>query len=166
MNQSLQVAIDNLEIADVYIKSSAFYVKDGVEPKFDLSGEDVIIQSKHVVKRAEKIQVFNNNDESELILRVFIDVGIRWVFSSEEELDEQTEALAEIGAVFVAEYFMNSDLGQEAIDAFSLNNASYHVWPYWREYLMNTCGRMNLPKIALPAMQLAQNRYQGSDLES
>lgn len=58
----------------------------------------------------------------------------------------------------VAEYRMSEDPGKESLKEFALRNASYHIWPYWREYLMGQCLRMNLPKVILPAVQFAQNR--------
>ncbi len=65
--------------------------------------------------------------------------------------------MALIEATFVAEYMLSSIPENEALNAFALNNASYHVWPYWREYLMNQCLRMNLPKVIVPITQFARN---------
>jgi hypothetical protein len=31
-----------------------------------------------------------------------------------------------------------------------LHNASFHLWPFWREYVVSQCNRMNLPKISIP----------------
>ena len=45
--------------------------------------------------------------------------------------------------------------GQDALEHFALRNASFHVWPYWREYLANQCRRMNLPPVMLPMRQFA-----------
>jgi hypothetical protein len=62
---------------------------------------------------------------------------------------------AVIEAQFCAEYLMaDKDLDEEALTFYALHNASYHVWPYWREYLMNMCNRLNLPKIPVPTMQV------------
>lgn len=58
----------------------------------------------------------------------------------------------------VAEYRMTEDPGKDSLKAFALRNASHHVWPYWREYLMGQSLRMNLPKLILPAVQLARNQ--------
>lgn len=50
--------------------------------------------------------------------------------SPEDENDPDIKAFVE--ADFIAEYQLTAELEQEAIDAFALKNASYHVWPYWR----------------------------------
>ena len=57
----------------------------------------------------------------------------------------------------VAEYQMDGNPGAEALKVFALKNASYHIWPFWREYLSSLCLRMNLPKVVLPIRQLASN---------
>jgi hypothetical protein len=63
---------------------------------------------------------------------------------------------AVISGLMVAEYDMREDPGEDALKEFALRNASYHVWPYWRELLASQCQRMNLPKLVLPAVQFAQ----------
>lgn len=67
------------------------------------------------------------------------------------------EELGRIEANYVAEYEILGDLSKECLDAFALKNASYHVWPYWREFIASSCSRMNVPKQVLPTMQLPQN---------
>ena len=51
----------------------------------------------------------------------------------------------------------DTSLDDDSLKAFALNNASYHIWPFWREYLMSMCNRMNLPKIAVPTFQVKNN---------
>ena len=62
-----------------------------------------------------------------------------------------------IEAEFVAEYAMGEQLEKDCLDEFALRNASYHVWPYWRELLMSQCTRMHLPRLVMPTTQVAQN---------
>jgi preprotein translocase subunit SecB len=104
---------------------------------------------------------------------VHIDLGVRWVGvdRKQDEVETQkletteteTDVLALIEATYVAEYSLQGEPGKDALDEFALNNASYHVWPYWREYIMSQSMRMNLPKVALPAMQLAANKDDNVD---
>lgn len=79
---------------------------------------------------------------------------------SEEKEEENIKAVIE--ATFLAEYLIEGEPGQKALDAFALKNASYHVWPYWREFLMSQSMRMNLPKVALPAVQFASNNRESA----
>jgi hypothetical protein len=52
---------------------------------------------------------------------------------------------------------MSAKLKKDCLNEFALRNASYHVWPYWRELLMSQCARMHLPRLVMPTMQVAQN---------
>ena len=53
---------------------------------------------------------------------------------------------------------MTKTVDKESLNAFALQNASFHVWSYWREYLTSQCMRMNLPKLTLPMVQFANKR--------
>jgi len=41
---------------------------------------------------------------------------------------------------------------EEAVDAFGQVNAVFHAYPYFREFVQSSAGRMNLPNIIMPAM--------------
>jgi preprotein translocase subunit SecB len=155
MNQKLQDAIESLIINDVYIKESISKITDGFEPKYNLSEDDdnVIIRFKHTVIKSDIIEL-ESEDKKQDILRVFIDLGIKWV---NIENADQNEFLAQIEAVYISEYLITKKISQESIDEFALKNSSFHVWPYWREFLSSTCQRMCLPKIMLPTTQFASN---------
>lgn len=160
MNKKLQKAIDCLKIHDVYLRSSEASLSEGFEPKYDPEINTLEIQFKHIVTYSNTLLLEEEDRESTNLFRVFIEFGTRWVEASEEgPNDEDGECVkAKIEGVMVAEYRMEDDPGKEALKEFALNNASYHVWPYWREYLTTQCMRMNLPKIILPTMQIAQNK--------
>lgn len=168
MSAELQKAIDCLRIRDVYLRSSSSYLVDDFDPKYSPEANYLAVQFKHVVTRGE-VLALKEEDADIRIFRVYIDLGARWVVLPEstsengsDESDDEADVKAVIEATFLAEYLMENEPGQNALDAFALKNASYHVWPYWREYLMNQCMRMNLPKIALPAVQFAANNNESA----
>ena len=154
MNENLQKAIDTFRINDVYLRSSAAQCVNGFEPKYSSDIDKLEMQTKHVVKEAQIAQL----EENQWLVRVFIEVGVRLVDSHIEQEDESVRAFIE--AEYVAEYTVDKQLEQACIDEFALKNASYHVWPYWREFIMSQCERMHLPRLALPTVQLAQNRHE------
>lgn len=91
-----------------------------------------------------------DSDQPFDIFRVYIDVGARLVFSDDKR---EEHPIAQIEAAYRVDYRVTDPALIEdkvALDAFALKNASYHLWPYWREYVMSQSLRMNLPKIALP----------------
>ena len=71
--------------------------------------------------------------------------------------------MAFIESTYVVEYFLDGKPGKNASNEFALNNASYHVWPYWREYIMSQGMRMNFAEFALPAVQFATNKDEQSN---
>ena len=112
-------------------------------------------QFKHVVTNSAHISLEDDTENSFSILRFQVECGARMV---NENLNEENKQKALIEATFVAEYQLNNtNLEQEAINEFALNNVMFNVWPYWREYLTSTCDRMGLPKIVIPFIKRAQN---------
>lgn len=150
VSKSLQQAIDSLVINDVYLKASQAQCVDGFDPKFAHESEDLLIQQMHFLRKTEVVKV---EDDGEL-LRVFMTLGVRWVVAEGDV--EQPDMKAFIEGDFIAEYQVNSDLEQVCIDEFASKNASYHVWPYWREFLSAQCERMRLPRVVLPAVQFCK----------
>lgn len=155
----LQEAIDSLNVKDVYIFRANSFLMPGVDPKYDNSFKNLLVSFKHVVVSSEIVEISTGDTKKVNLFRIYIDLGVRW-----KKLDEETEETIEkntavlIETTFIAEYEMVHEVTEEALKEFALHNASYHVWPYWREYLANQCDRMNLPKITIPIMQLASNR--------
>lgn len=145
ISKTLQKAIDNLSIQDVYLKSSQAECSEGFDPK-RTEHTELLVQQMHAVRRSEVIQT----NEDELILKVYVRMGTRWVLSVE---GDEPEVKAFVEADFIAEYSMAELLKTEAVDEFSLKNASFHVWPYWREFLSSQCERLRLPRVVLPAVQ-------------
>jgi hypothetical protein len=154
MNADLQKAIDTLRIHDVYQRSSIAQCVGDFEPKYDQEIEQLVTQTKHGVKQTQLAEI----DESQWLVRVFIEFGARLVDPRVENEIDSVKAVIE--AEYIAEYTADEALEQACIDEYALKNASYHVWPYWREFLMSQCGRMHLPRFVLPTMQLAHNRHQ------
>ncbi|MGE4502566.1 MAG: preprotein translocase subunit SecB [Thiomicrospira sp.] len=149
MTDALQKAKDTLQITDVYVRDMTAHCYGDFEPKYYPNLETLDIASKHFVEKVDVVEL-----DAKKFMRVFINLGVRWVDPTANS--EELGLKAQIEAVFVVEYFMTEELVKESIDAFALSNASYHVWPYWRELLMNQAARMHLPRIALPTIQLAK----------
>ncbi len=154
MSTSLQSAIESLRINDVYQRAATSVLADGFEPKYDSDLDRLQIQFKHIVSRSEILSL-EDEEGAQQLFRVYVDLGARWVLPSQ---DNTSEERARIEGTMVAEYQMDNHPGDEALNAFALKNASFHVWPYWREFLSAQCLRMNLPKLTLPTIQFAANR--------
>lgn len=147
-NDKLQKAIKNLSINDVYLRSSKSNLDDDFDPKSTEDLEDLAVQQMHIVHKCEIVQT----DDGVEFIRIFIQLGARWI-----DKNETPNIKAFIEGEFIAEYQMKDTLKQEEIDEFALKNASYHIWPYWREYLSSQCERLRLPKVMLPMTQFNKN---------
>jgi len=153
LTENLQKAIDTLRINDVYLRNSISHCFNGFEPKYAQDLDKLETQSKHAVKQSQVAQL----DDSRWLVRVFIELGIRLVDPVDESEDTSVKAIIE--GEFVAEYISDEEPVEDCINEYALKNASFHVWPYWREYLMSQCTRMHLPRLVLPTVQFAQNRH-------
>lgn len=158
---ALNAAKECLQIQDVWLHQTQAWIEKGFDPKYP-QAERYIAQHKHRVARATFGEL-TNDDKSQAgyLFRVYLDLGLRLLPASadsvtgDKALTEDTEVSATIEATFVAEYISAVDPGEEAIHAFAIRNASYHVWPFWREFVANQCERMRLPRVMIPTMSLA-----------
>lgn len=165
MPSPLQQAIECLKIRDVAMRKTHALIADDYEPKYDPAIDDLAVQLMHVVRLGRVLEI-EDGEQRLQVFQVYIDLGARWV-RPEEVVESELEkegaepaVLAQIEATFVSEYELTNELEKEALDAFALKNASYHVWPYWREYLSTQCTRMGLPKVVVPTVQFASNHQQ------
>lgn len=159
-SENFQKVKDCLKPQDIFLKACNSFTDRDFDPRLE-DVDNLVYQFAHVVKDSEVTSILEDGIETHFY-RVYIDLGCRFIL--EEELQKKEPIVsATIEAQFCAEYLMaDKELDEEALKFYALHNASYHVWPYWREYLMNMCNRFNLPKIPVPTMQIeAQN---GDDL--
>jgi len=162
-NDALQRAIEVLKIDDVFVNTSSCTLIEGFDPKFDARADNLAFQTKNLVHSSEVIEG-EIDGEPFVIFRVRSDLGVRIACKGQfDEGIEDPEVLAILEAVMYADYKV-SDIeilgDQDALNTFALNNAPYHVWPYWREYVTSQLIRMNMPKLVLPMFLRASNRDQ------
>lgn len=62
--------------------------------------------------------------------------------------------LVRIEAEFILEYALDKspfgEVSDEVATAFGKMTGVYNAWPYWREYVQSTIGRLGLPPLTLP----------------
>lgn len=169
-HEKLNRAVKSLEIIDVIQRASMSRLANDYFPRGD-GDDEVAIQYKHNVIRSEVLAKEDQSSNDPYLFRVFIELGVRWCDGKDQVLDGQEEhpigekdgpeQLGIIEASYIAEYRLtDKDLEQDALDEFALNNASYHVWPYFREFVTTQCSRMSSPRITMPMVQFAINRNQ------
>lgn len=156
---ALQQAIDALAIEHVWLHGSRSWMAEEFDPEFT-SHTSFHTQYRHHVRKSYLMQI-EEGTETTYVFRVFLDLGIRLLpgrSNQGDAADDPQTALAQIEATYVTEYTARTDPGTEALEAFSRRNASYHAWPYWREFVASQSQRMRLPRIVVPVVQFAFDR--------
>lgn len=171
-HELLKQAQAALHIQDVSQRSASAHLADGYDPKYNSLNLEV--QSMHQVLRSEVLEPSEGIDLPRLF-RVHVYLAVRWFDSSFQEgelqapgpsqskespppSEDSVDVLGRIDTNYVAEYQLLSNPAQEVLDEFALKNVSYHVWPYFREFVTSQSARMNVPKIVLPMFQPACNQ--------
>jgi len=72
--------------------------------------------------------------------------------------EQSQQPVLTIDASFVLTYQLDSfdGLTQEGFEQFANLNGIYNAWPYWREFVQNTIGRMALPPLTIPVFRIVQ----------
>lgn len=151
---NLKQAQQGLEFDDIYQKQTQASIAEGFEPKYALRGEnqEISIQFKHSVLNSQVLRV-TIEGENKIIFRVNIVVGIRYVQKNEDANKQNEKPVAQIETMYSVDYrLIEKSLldNQDALNEFALKNASYHLWPFWREFAMAQAQRMSLPPVPLP----------------
>lgn len=147
----LKLAQQSLEFESLFQNTVQAELTNGFEPKQTITAKNALsIQFRHAVTNSMILEVKNANAKHN-IFRVKIAVGLRYLKTEKKQNNQ--EVAAKIEATYSIDYLVqNEELlsNQEALDEFALKNASYHLWPFWREFAMAQAQRMNLPPVPLP----------------
>ncbi|CDI04620.1 hypothetical protein BN873_p10064 [Candidatus Competibacter denitrificans Run_A_D11] len=169
MNRSLiDQAIQALDIQTVSLNTATIKCRKGFLPH--LIESDLLLTPQH---RAGPTGEFNivevahkEGKENFKVVIFFFSAGVRLVNNTSldtlrnQAASEDEAVYVEITAEFSVRYVLKKDVTEEklqdALKEFARYNVGYHVWPYWREYVQSTCGRIGIPPIPLPMYQLPQ----------
>ena len=157
---SLQKAISNLAIADVFPRNLKVTVREDFDQKYDES--PVSVQFRHNLTQISKLEMTVEQAGSSNkipIVRFTFETGLRFVSQAPEADGEMVDSVvcAEIVADVLAEYRLLDDVAETTLEEFGARNALYHVWPYWREIVQSMAVRFRLPPFPLPMYQIATN---------
>lgn len=155
----VQQAVKCLQIQGVYLRHCSFTQASDFDPNLFLG--ELTMQYRVGAEEGRKVEVTTENaggeKEKAYLFKVRVGSGLRLIDPS-RVIDDDIEkgVVVTIEASFVAEYLIQegTDPTQESLDEFAQNNAVYHVWPYWREFVQSTCARSNVPQVSLPMFML------------
>lgn len=128
--------LQNIVLVDGRATLSPAFVTEGCH----FSSEGLSVQ---VQQHAGKVWIRDRNILCTLI---------RFVFTAKEKNAKNKSPLVNISATILAEYQLAEGFAPSVQEqkAFLAANAVFNCWPYWREFVQSTAGRMNLPPLTLP----------------
>lgn len=87
------------------------------------------------------------------MLRLQIFEGKDW----SEDQEGPESAAAEMFAAYELTYELpeDSDVPDDALDAFAETNGVFNAWPYFREFAQSSAARMGLPPVLVPLFRLS-----------
>lgn len=146
MNQEKFAEIcKKLEIKGIHLANHEGRVRDDFAP-----GEP---ESEGVTQSFSAVTGVSKSEQTNEYIFKF-SAGVRLVEKEHQEdsIKENTNdyTLLEVKADFYAVYSFSQELNEEELQLFAEHNVVYNVWPYWREYVQNTCFRMNIPPFQIP----------------
>lgn len=142
----------SLVLQDVYVREANAAILGDFDPKVH-DELNFGIQLHFSVKSVE-FKPSAPDEHGVGVVRYLIDTGLRFVQNSDQGDDAEPVPIAEITATFVGDYEARdtSAVTDEALEAFH-QNALHHVWPFWREFIHTSSGRLRLPSVILPIRQ-------------
>lgn len=151
-------AIENLGVQGVFLRSATIKQHDDFDPR--LGDKDLIVQTRAGTTLLNDLAVQDDKTgETHLLFKVHFNCGLRLSDPGLMQGDDPASGVVvEISATFVAEYLvkLGACISDEAKAAFSKQNVGYHVWPYWREYVQSSCGRLGLPIVTVPMYRVSK----------
>jgi hypothetical protein len=148
----LRRLLQSIVLQDVYVREATAAITGAFDPKTH-DELNFGIQLRFSVESVE----FKPNRDDEAgpgLVRYLIDTGLRFVQNNDAPGVTEPTPIAEITATFVADYEARdaSAVTDESLEAFN-QNALHHVWPFWREFIHTSSGRLRLPSVILPIRQ-------------
>jgi hypothetical protein len=172
--EALNKAISALSINSVYLRKSSIEMHDDFEPSLRPQALDVQTKAnaiRHRIISGDPIE--GSTEEPRKWIAIDVEVGARFLLRDPADLVRQhgsTEEIAErivgcqVEAIFSTVYACDPSNvpPPEAINEFARVNALYHVWPFWREFLHSTCGRLSIAAVTLPMMVVRSSKEAAS----
>lgn len=147
--ENLKTACEKLEIKNVLLSDSKSLIKDEFST-------DNYNRNELGLQRFNAVIGHGYSEESREYVFKF-SAGIRLVpkEKAQEAVDTKSEdfTLLEVKAKFNIIYHAEEPLSEEEAKVFSEQNCLFNVWPYWREFVQQTCMRMGAPNLQVPLLK-------------
>lgn len=149
MSTALIKAQKSLNIRTVYLRSNQVVINDDLDP-LCFGDKESTTQGFHNVTGVIENTISTGDENNIWEYKFNVAIGLRSITDGDEDVsleDPDYKPLLEIVANFQARYESINQLSEDEIKAFSVDNVTFHVWPYWREFVQSSCSRIGLNPI-------------------
>lgn len=160
----INCAVKALTIQAVYLREASLKLRRDFIPQ--VIEDDLTLISQDHASATGQFNIFSSRhgqgDASSKLVIFPFSAGVRCLpdgnlvdalENNPSAINEAVSAYVEITAEFAAYYLLNDSSHEEelqdALTEFGRFNVPYHVWPYWREYVQSTCGKVGIPPIPI-----------------
>lgn len=153
----LAAAQSALRLEDVYLRSVSASLAADFMPAFMGKVAQIHVQTRFSTEEHRVVRCVSDDPE-EVYSCIEYRLSFDARFLSEKLVDADLEQadvvaekkLAEVSAMFAVLYRIVTEVDEDALQAFGIQNAPLHAWPYWRELLQTASSRLKLPSPILP----------------
>jgi hypothetical protein len=163
-SEALRRAQELLSIEDVYLRDAHALTHPDYDPiAVNPDIPELSVQINCSPNLDVKQFTSEAENKSQLRIRYAVETQLRLVkpdpTKDVNQEPAEDDVVAIISATFLLRYIVRGDTfpTKELTDAFA-DNAVHHMWPYWREFLQATTGRLRLPPIVLPVRVVRRRR--------
>ena len=139
LKSQLRAFVNAAELDDVRLLGGMFYQ--------NLRGGDL---PDHLHTAIEAEGRLNEEHKS---LFISAEIKLYGTYEGQEGDDTGVEITAQYGAHYTVDSRIN--LPEKFVKFFARTVSMLHIWPYWREYVQSTTGRMGLPPLTVPLYKAA-----------
>jgi len=152
-DELLHEAQKGLHVRSIYLRTANVELNGSFYPDITPDGHPMRLLNA-VPQPLEHNRLAKDGGNDLVEYRVLFAVQLFPTIVSEEECNPENveKRLASLMAIYAAFYEVKSPLTEEHLLAFGKKNAAFHIWPYWREMVNSTFGRMSLPGVLIPMM--------------
>lgn len=158
MTTNLQLArkiAKHVQIENVVLRKAevqAYFEPNSLPPELSLVHG---FRSHYEIRRTEHAQM----------LSVIVDFQFE---AREVNADASGEVVADLSATFHLLYKLPLTVEEEesCFEQFAIENGVYNAWPYWRELVQTSTGRIGLPGVVLPVFRPVSRELSTGDQKS
>lgn len=176
-DETLKLAQKALKLKDIYVRETNSNLSESFFPSLSGDENEIRFQTRIGTQRHVAFEAkVNEKEAAGQVPSRFVDyrvlVGARFLDSSVSDEDMENEdlptdkVLGEITALYSVLYELVSEINEEALIEFGNRNAPFHLWPFWREFLQSSSGKMHLPPVVLPLFMPPSSGTENRNVES